>query len=146
VGATRSRAERVRLPPSECSKARSARSGIAARQIPKRRWTYTEESTVSDQDYEPTDARSDVRCRGCNAFTVIVGTFSACQNAYCERYAMPVNDKGQTDDEALAEAVKPLVPDEGAESAEEMDADATGFREYLNAGPSHNEFGYARND
>jgi hypothetical protein len=86
------------------------------------------------------------KCRECQGYTMRIGTFSACPVESCERFALPVNDNGQTDDEALADAVKPLVPDEGAESAEEMDADATGFRDYLDAGPSHNEWGYARND
>ncbi len=54
------------------------------------------------------------RCQGCNAYTMRIGTFSACPDGRCERYAQPVNDQGQTDEEALAEAVKPLIPDDDA--------------------------------
>lgn len=57
------------------------------------------------------------KCHACNQYTMRIGTFSACPVESCERYAVPVNDQGLTDEEAMAEAVKPLVPDD----------DATGF-------------------
>ena len=86
------------------------------------------------------------KCLECGKYTERIGSFSACANGYCDRYAIPVNGDGQTDEEARADAIAPLIPEEI-----EADDDATGcsekgFAEYLRTHSSHTEFGYARND
>lgn len=76
------------------------------------------------------------KCKDCGKYTERIGSFSACANEYCDRHCIPVDDRGMTEEEAQIDAIAPLIPDD----------DATGFSEYLDAGPAHNEFGYARND
>jgi hypothetical protein len=42
---------------------------------------------------------SEAECRECNGFLFQSGTFFACQQPECSRYAVPVNEYGNTDAE-----------------------------------------------
>lgn len=64
---------------------------------------------------------SEGGCKACRGPLYSVGSFFACRDAGCERYATPVDAEGRTVEEAHQDAIKPLVSDEGAESEDEMD-------------------------
>lgn len=69
----------------------------------------------------------DLKCHGCSRYLEPIGSFLACASQDCQRFAIPVNHRGLTDEEAQVEAIAPLIPsDEGAESEDEVHAD--GFR------------------
>jgi hypothetical protein len=76
-------------------------------------WTYTEKG-MDDNHYsqDAGDYQSDrpvsseAECRECNGFLFQIGTFFACQHPECSRYAVPVNEYGNTDAEQEAEAEK----------------------------------------
>lgn len=48
-------------------------------------------------------------CIGCEGDLFQVGSFYACSDERCDRFAIPVDAQGRTDEEALAHAVKPLA-------------------------------------
>lgn len=64
--------------------------------------------------------RSDVPCRGCGSRLYEVGSWLVCGTELCSRWAEPVDAKGRTPEEAHADAIAPLFPGDGAESADEM--------------------------
>lgn len=72
---------------------------------------------------------SDLKCKSCQGWLFRIGSFYACDKQQCERFAVPVDYRGMTDEEAQIDAVRGMVSDEGAESEAEMQAD--GMREIL---------------
>lgn len=40
-----------------------------------------------------------VECKGCGGLLAAVGTFYACNDATCDRFALPVNEYGHTPEE-----------------------------------------------
>lgn len=94
---------------------------------------------------------SEDGCKSCQNPIYSIGTFFACANAGCQRYATPVDAEGRTTEEAHQDAIKPLVADEGAESADEMVAQGDGaygafFEECMKAAGVMHDGTTARND
>lgn len=86
--------------------------------------TANGETNVDSHQYE----RTEVECRACQQKLYEVGSYLWCNMERCNRYCLPVDHQGRTPDEAHADAIAPLFPDEGAESADEIEQ-ADGVRQ-----------------
>jgi hypothetical protein len=57
---------------------------------------------------------NESRCRVCERPLMEMDSVHVCTSDRCDRWGMPVDSQGRTVEEALADAIAPLVPDDDA--------------------------------